>query len=57
MLFRSIAQGSSELTIVVVVHRDGLDQAVRAVHEECGLGSAAAEPVGGPGSDTGSGRR
>ena len=29
----AIAQGSSELTIVVVVRRDGLEQAVRAVHE------------------------
>ena len=36
----AIAQGSSELTIVVVVRRDGLEQAVRAVHEECGLGKA-----------------
>ena len=35
----AIAQGSSELTIVVVVRRDGLEQAVRAVHEECGLGA------------------
>jgi aspartate kinase len=34
----AIAQGSSELTIAVVVRRDGLDQAVRAVHAECGLG-------------------
>jgi aspartokinase/homoserine dehydrogenase 1 len=34
----AIAQGSSELTIVVVVRRDGLEQAVRAVHAECGLG-------------------
>jgi len=34
----AIAQGSSELTIAVVVRRDGLEQAVRAVHEECGLG-------------------
>ena len=34
----AIAQGSSELTIVVVVRRDGLEQAVNAVHEECGLG-------------------
>ena len=34
----AIAQGSSELTIVVVVRRDGLEHAVRAVHEECGLG-------------------
>jgi aspartate kinase len=36
----AIAQGSSELTIVVVVRRDGLEHAVRAVHEECGLGQA-----------------
>ena len=38
----AIAQGSSELTIAVVVRRDGLEQAVRAVHEECGLGKVAA---------------
>ena len=31
----AIAQGSSELTISVVVHRDGLERAIRAVHEEC----------------------
>ena len=36
----AIAQGSSELTIVVVVRRDGLEQAVRAVHAECGLGAS-----------------
>ncbi|MEQ1946123.1 MAG: aspartate kinase [Bryobacteraceae bacterium] len=35
---KAIAQGSSELTIAVVVRREGLEQAVRAVHEECGLG-------------------
>ncbi len=34
----AIAQGSSELTIAIVVRRDGLQQAVRAVHAECGLG-------------------
>jgi aspartate kinase len=34
----AIAQGSSELTIAVVVRRAGLESAVRAVHEECGLG-------------------
>ncbi len=34
----AIAQGSSELTIAIVVHRDGLERAVRAIHEECGLG-------------------
>jgi len=34
----AIAQGSSELTIAIVVRREGLEKAVRAVHEECGLG-------------------
>ncbi len=34
----AIAQGSSELTIAVVVRRDGLEPAVRAVHAECGMG-------------------
>jgi bifunctional aspartokinase / homoserine dehydrogenase 1 len=34
----AIAQGSSELTIAIVVRRDGLEKAVRAVHRECGLG-------------------
>jgi aspartate kinase len=44
----AIAQGSSELTIAIVVHRDGLERAVRAVHRECGLGAGAPdvlEPV------------
>ena len=36
----AIAQGSSELTIAIVVRRDGLEKAVRAVHQECGLGKA-----------------
>jgi aspartate kinase len=36
----AIAQGSSELTIGIVVQRDGLEKAVRAVHDECGLGGA-----------------
>ena len=31
----AIAQGSSELTISVVVRRDGLERAIRAVHQEC----------------------
>ena len=31
----AIAQGSSELTISIVVRRDGLETAVRAVHAEC----------------------
>jgi aspartate kinase len=34
----AIAQGSSELTIVIVVHRAGLEKAVQAIHQECGLG-------------------
>ena len=38
----AIAQGSSELTIVIVVHRDGLERAVQAIHEECGLGAQRA---------------
>lgn len=35
----AIAQGSSELTIAIVVRRDGLEKAVQAVHRECGLGA------------------
>src|SRR5579871_1602792 len=31
----AIAQGSSELTISVVVHRDGLERAIQAIHKEC----------------------
>jgi len=38
----AIAQGSSELTIALVVRRDGLEKAVRAVHAECQLGRADA---------------
>ena len=34
----AIAQGSSELTIAIVVSRSGMEKAVRAVHDECGLG-------------------
>ena len=37
----AIAQGSSEVTISIVVHRDGLERAIQAVHEECELGVAA----------------
>lgn len=33
----AIAQGSSELTISIVVSRDGLEKSVRAVHTECHL--------------------
>ncbi len=35
----AIAQGSNELTIAIVVRRDGLEAAVRAVHAECDMGS------------------
>ena len=34
----AIAQGSSELTIAIVVRREGLESAVKAIHLECGLG-------------------
>ena len=34
----AIAQGSSELTIAIVVKQDRLEDAVRAVHAECKLG-------------------
>jgi aspartate kinase len=37
----AIAQGSSELTIAIVVRREGLEAAVRAVHAECGMGTNA----------------
>ncbi|MEZ5400556.1 MAG: aspartate kinase [Bryobacteraceae bacterium] len=37
----AIAQGSSELTIALVVARDGLEKAVRAVHAECQMGELA----------------
>jgi aspartokinase/homoserine dehydrogenase 1 len=33
----AIAQGSSEITIAAVVRKDGVDQAVRAIHDECGM--------------------
>ena len=36
----AIAQGSSELTISIIVRRDGLEKAVRAVHQECRMGAA-----------------
>jgi aspartate kinase len=41
----AIAQGSSELTIAVVVRRSGLEKAVQAVHAECGLGVRPPVPV------------
>jgi aspartate kinase len=39
----AISQGSSELTIAIVVHRDGLEKAVRAVHAECRMAGRPAE--------------
>ncbi len=39
----AIAQGSSELTIGIVIRLDGLERAVRAVHEECRLGARYTE--------------
>jgi aspartate kinase len=42
----AIAQGSSELTIAVVVRRDGLEAAVKAVHDECGLGAELPKSAG-----------
>jgi bifunctional aspartokinase / homoserine dehydrogenase 1 len=39
----AIAQGSSELTIAIVVRREGLETAVKAVHAECHMGEAARE--------------
>ncbi|MGB7761620.1 MAG: ACT domain-containing protein, partial [Bryobacteraceae bacterium] len=41
----AIAQGSSELTIAVVVRREGLEKAVGAVHAECGMGLRPPAPV------------
>jgi len=40
----AIAQGSSELTIAIVVKRDSLERAVRAVHAEYRLGERARGP-------------
>jgi aspartokinase/homoserine dehydrogenase 1 len=37
----AIAQGSSELTIAIVVRKDGLEKAVRAVHAESRMGEHA----------------
>ena len=44
----AIAQGSSELTIAVVVRRDGVEKAVKAVHTECGLGLRPPAPTSEP---------
>lgn len=35
----AIAQGSSEITIGIIVRLDGLERAVQAVHQECHLGT------------------
>lgn len=37
----AIAQGSSELTIAIVIHRKDLEKAVQSIHEECGMGGTA----------------
>ena len=37
----AIAQGSSELTIAIVVRKDGVEKAVRAIHEECRMAELA----------------
>lgn len=39
----AISQGSSELTIAIVVAKSGLEKAVSAVHAECGLGALAVQ--------------
>ncbi|MCW5963205.1 MAG: aspartate kinase [Bryobacterales bacterium] len=36
----AISQGSSELTIAIVVRREDVDKAVKAVHAECGMATA-----------------
>ncbi len=41
----AIAQGSSELTIAIVVHQDDLRTAVAAIHSECRLGRDAMQSV------------
>ncbi len=41
----AIAQGSSELTIGIIVSRDGLEKAVQAVHRECQLGARTSSPA------------
>ncbi len=49
----AIAQGSSELTIAIVVRRDGLEKAVRAVHAECRMGELARGTGAAAGESTG----
>lgn len=43
----AIAQGSSELTIAIVVRQDGVEKAVRAIHEECRMAERAGVRVAG----------
>jgi aspartate kinase len=43
----AIAQGSSELTINLVVERSSVERAVQAIHRECGLGRADYSGAGG----------
>ncbi len=43
----AIAQGSSELTIAIVVRRAGLEKAVQAVHAECRMGERARQAAPG----------
>ena len=44
----AIAQGSSELTIAIVVAEDALDRAVRSLHAECRLGEPRSARVEAP---------
>jgi len=44
---KAIAQGSSELTIAIIVKLEGLEKAVQAVHAECRMGEKANHPEAG----------
>jgi bifunctional aspartokinase / homoserine dehydrogenase 1 len=46
----AIAQGSSELSIAIVVSRSGLEKAVQAIHAECGLDKLASANSRGSGA-------
>jgi aspartate kinase len=41
----AIAQGSSEITIGIIVRLDGLEKAVHSVHEECRLAEQKAAQI------------
>jgi aspartate kinase len=41
----AIAQGSSELTIAIVVKKDSLDAAVQVLHADCKLGIVRPTPA------------